>query len=55
MQVKTYYIKSIIQKIDAIFLNSKIVNFLNLNLTDKTDLKRAEKSVALSNPSIYYK
>ena len=37
------------------FWTQKIVNFLNLNLTDKTDLKRAEKSVALSNPSIYYK
>ena len=40
---------------DTIFLNSKIVNFLNLNLTDKIDLKRDEKSIALSNPSIYYK
>ena len=40
---------------DTIFLNSKIVNFLNLNLTDKIDLKRGEKSIALSNPSIYYK
>ena len=29
------------------FWTQKIVNFLNLNLTDKTDLKRAEKSVAL--------
>ena len=29
-------------------------HFLILNLTDKLDLRRGEKSIALSNLSIYY-
>ena len=46
-------------KINTIFMN--LVNskrckphVLILNLTDKIDLRRAEKSVALSNHRIYY-
>ena len=27
---------------------------LILKLTDKSDLRRGEKSIALSNPSVYY-
>ena len=44
---------------DTIFMNSENSrNFeyyvLILNLTDKLDLRRGEKSIALSNLSIYY-
>ena len=45
---------------DSIFMNSensKIsdTHTLSLNLSDKIDLKRSDKYVALSNLSIYYK
>ena len=44
---------------DTIFINSKNSKTSNpyvliLNLTDKIDLRRGEKSVVLSNLSIYY-
>ena len=44
---------------DAIFMNFKNsktskAHFLTLNLTDKLDLRRDEKRIALSNLSIYY-
>ena len=44
---------------DTIFMNSKNsrtseYHVLVLKLTDKLDLKRSQKSVALSNLSIYY-
>ena len=44
---------------DTIFMNSENsrtseYNVLVLKLTDKLDLKRVQKSVALSNLSIYY-
>ena len=44
---------------DTIFMKSKNsrtseYHFLVLKLTDKLDLKRVQKSVALSNLSIYY-
>ena len=44
---------------DAIFMNSKNNGIFNLctlllNLLDKTNLKRSDKYVALSNLSIYY-
>ena len=44
---------------DTIFINSENSKtseprVLILNLTDKLDLKRGEKSVTLSNLSIYY-
>ena len=44
---------------DAIFMNSENsrtseYHVLTLKLTDKLDLRRGQKSVALSNPSIYY-
>ena len=44
---------------DTIFMNSENSktsdsHVLILNLTDKLDLRRAEKSIALSNLSIYY-
>ena len=44
---------------DTIFMNSKNsrtseYHALVLKLTDKLDLKRGQKSVALSNLSIYY-
>ena len=44
---------------DAIFMNSENsttpeYHVLVLKLTDKLDLRRDEKSVALSNLSIYY-
>ena len=44
---------------DIIFLNSENNKTSNphvliLKLTDKLDLKRGEKSIALSNLSIYY-
>ena len=44
---------------DTIFANSKNSktskpHILILNLIDKIDLQRAEKSIALSNLSIYY-
>ena len=44
---------------DTIFLNSENsriteYNVLVLNLTNKLDLRRGQKSVALSNLSIYY-
>ena len=43
----------------TIFMNSKnsktsYPHKLLLNLTDKIDLKRKGKHIALSNPSIYY-
>ena len=37
---------------DTIFMNSE--NVLVLKLADKLDLRRGQKSVALSNLSIYY-
>ena len=45
---------------DTIFINSEnsktsMLHILILDLTDKIDLRRGEKSVALSNLSIYYK
>ena len=45
-------------KMDTIFLNSENsktfkAHVLILNLPDKTDLRRGEKSVALSDLSIY--
>ena len=45
---------------DTIFMNSENSNtsephVLILKLTDKLDLRRDEKSIALSNLSIYYK
>ena len=45
---------------DIIFMNSENSetsdpHILLLNLTDKTNLKRSDKYVALSNLSIYYK
>ena len=44
---------------DTIFINSENSktsepHVLILKLTDKLDLRRAKKSTALSNPSIYY-
>ena len=47
-------------KMDTIFMNSENSKFfkahvLILNLTDKTYLRRGQKSVALSNLSTYYK
>ena len=44
---------------DRIFVNSENsrtseYHILVLKLTDKLDLRRGQKSVALSNPSIYY-
>ena len=44
---------------DTIFMNSENIktsehNVLVLKLTDKLDLRRGQKTVALSNPSIYY-
>ena len=44
---------------DTIFINSingrtSEYNVLALKLTDKFDLRRGQKSVALSNLSIYY-
>ena len=44
---------------DAIFMNSENSktsepHVLILKLTDKSDLRRGEKSIALSNLSIYY-
>ena len=44
---------------DTIFLNSEKsktfdLHVLILKLTDKLDLRRGEKSIALSNLSIYY-
>ena len=44
---------------DAIFMNSENsrtseYHVLGLEFTDKLDLKRGQKSVALSNLSIYY-
>ena len=44
---------------DTIFMNSENTktskpHVLMLNLTDKIDLRRGEKSIALSNFSIYY-
>ena len=53
-------IKSIqIQKMDTIFMNSENSktsepHVLILKLTDKLDLRRGEKIIALSNLSIYY-
>ena len=49
--------KSIIQKEDTIFMNSEsskasILHVLILKLTDKLDLRRGKKSIALSNASI---
>ena len=46
-------------KMDIIFVNSEnsktsYPHELLLNLTEKIDLSRREKSVALSNASIYY-
>ena len=43
---------------DAIFINSENIktskpHVLKLNLTDKIDLRRGEKSIVLSNLSIY--
>ena len=54
---KKGYIKYI--KIDTIFMNSENSktsesHVLILKLTDKLDLRRGEKSIALSNLSIYY-
>ena len=45
---------------DTIFMNSENsrtseYHVLVLKLTDKLDLRRGLKSIALSNPSIYYK
>ena len=45
---------------DTIFMNSENSktsepHFLTLKLNDKLDLRRGEKSLALSNLSIYYK
>ena len=44
---------------DTIFMNSENSktsepHVLILKLTDKLDLRRGEKNIALSNPSIYY-
>ena len=44
---------------DAIFMSSENIktpkpHVLTLNLTDKLDLRRGAKSIALSNLSIYY-
>ena len=44
---------------DTIFMNSENIRtseyyILVLNLTDKLDLRRGQKTVALSNLSIYY-
>ena len=41
---------------DTIFMNSENTEYhvLVLKLTDKLDLKRGQKSVSLSNLSIYY-
>ena len=46
-------------EMDTIFMNSENSktsepHFLMLKLTDKLDLRRDEKSIALSNPSIFY-
>ena len=45
---------------NAIFMNSgnskmSDAHRILLNLTDKIDLRRKDKYIALSNPSIYYK
>ena len=47
------------QKMDTIFMNSENsrtskYHVLVLKLTDKLDLRKSQKSVALSNLSIYY-
>ena len=52
------FIKTII-KMDPIFMNSESSktskpHVLILNITDKSDLRRGEKSISLSNLSIYY-
>ena len=44
---------------DTVFINSENgktseLHVLILKLTDKLDLRRAERSIALSNLSIYY-
>ena len=39
---------------DTIFMKSKNSRILVLKLADKLDLKRGQKSIALSNLSIYY-
>ena len=44
---------------DTIFMNSKKgktsgPHVLIVKLTDKLDLRRGEKSITLSNPSVYY-
>ena len=44
---------------DTIFMNSENIGtseyrFLILKLTNKLDLRRGQKSIALSNLSIYY-
>ena len=51
--------KSIIWKLDTIFRNSDNSKTsdprrLSLNLTDKIDLRRKDKYIALSNVSVYY-
>ena len=48
-----------IQKIDAIFMNSKDSEIsetykLLINLADKKDIRRSYKHIALSNLSIHY-
>ena len=45
---------------DTVFMNSKNSKTsdphrLILNLTDKINLKKSDKYVALSNPNLYYK
>ena len=62
MLLKKYTITCLNQykyKMDTIFMNSKNSKTshphrLLLNLTDKMDLRRGEKSIALSRLSIYY-
>ena len=51
--IKLYY------KMDTIFMNSENsetsdLHSLLLNLSDKTNLKRSERNVALANLDIYY-
>ena len=51
--IKLYY------KMDTIFMNSENSEIsdphsLLLNLSDKTNLKRSERNVALANLNIYY-
>ena len=59
MQQYNEFNKNIIQKMNTIFMDSRNSkrpepDRLSLNLTDKTDLRRKDKYITLSNLSIYH-